>query len=176
MSQAANGALTLNPNGSFTYTPTGNFSGNDTFTYKGNDGTADSTGADSFTFKANDGAPDGNRATVNVTIALSTLTVTVVSPNGGEKLFANTPSTIRWIATGATEAGRMRPSRGCAGLPGTATSCVWTPTGRATTTALVRVTAGGRGYDDCRGRVGLRLQYCDCLAVDHRDVSHTVVN
>ncbi|MGQ9351060.1 Ig-like domain-containing protein [Mycolicibacterium gilvum] len=31
--QAANGAVTLNPDGSFTYTPTAGFSGSDTFTY-----------------------------------------------------------------------------------------------------------------------------------------------
>ena len=37
------------------------------------------------------------------------------------------------------------PIAACSGLPGTAQSCVWTPTGPATTTALVRVTARGGG-------------------------------
>ncbi len=42
VSNASNGAVTLNANGSFTYVPAGNFAGTDSFTYKANDGTTDS--------------------------------------------------------------------------------------------------------------------------------------
>ena len=119
--------------GAFTYTPT-----------------AGASGADSFSFSATDGTLNSNTATIVVTIVPSALTVTVVSPNGGEKLFANVPTTIHWTATGAISFD-VALSRnggvtyvaiaGCTGVSGSATSCAWTPTGPATTTALVRVTA-----------------------------------
>lgn len=82
------------------------------------------------------------------------LAVTVLSPNGGERVFANVPETITWTSTSATgfdvalsrNGGAAYTNiAGCIGLPGTATSCSWTPTGPATTTALIRVTARGSG-------------------------------
>ena len=78
------------------------------------------------------------------------LSATVLAPNGGEKLFVNVATTIRWLATAAvsidvalsTDGGNSYSAiPGCSGLPGTTTSCNWTPTGPETTTALIRVTA-----------------------------------
>ncbi len=109
-------------------------------------------GPDSFTFKANDGALDSNVATVNVTINSSApLTVTVLAPNGGEKVFLNVPTTIRWSSGGtpasfdvalSRNAGTtFTPIAGCVGLPGSAASCAWTPIGGGSATAVIRVTA-----------------------------------
>jgi uncharacterized repeat protein (TIGR03803 family) len=121
--------------GSFTYTPL-----------------AGATGTDTFTFKANDGSLDSNVATVAVTIV--PLAVTVVSPNGGERVFVNVPTAIRWTAAGATSfdvalstngGSTYTPINGCTGVPAAATSCNWTPAPLGTTTARVRVTAHGAG-------------------------------
>jgi hypothetical protein len=89
-------------------------------------------------------------ATLQQVIEPKPLAVTVVAPNGGEKLFANFLTTIRWTATGATSFD-VALSRnggvsytaiaGCTALPWPATTCAWTPTGPATTSALIRVTA-----------------------------------
>ena len=69
------------------------------------------------------------------------LSATVLAPNGGEKLFVNVATTIRWLATAAvsidvalsTDGGNSYSAiPGCSGLPGTTTSCNWTPTGPET--------------------------------------------
>ena len=122
------------------------------YTYVPNPG---ATGSDAFTFRANDGEHDSDVATISVDIT-PVLSVAVVAPNGGEKLFANVPVTIRWTSQGAPTSFDVALSRNggstytpiatCAGLPGSAQSCSWTPTGAATSNALIRVTAtGGAG-------------------------------
>jgi uncharacterized repeat protein (TIGR03803 family) len=122
------------------------------FTYSPNAG---ASGADVFTFAASDGLLTSAPASIAITIPVEPLTVTVASPNGGEKVFASVPTTIRWNGTGATaysvEVARngasarptFTPVAGCTDLPATITSCVWTPGVPATTHALVRVTARG---------------------------------
>jgi beta-lactamase superfamily II metal-dependent hydrolase len=110
----------------------------------------DFSGPDSFTFKVNDGTVDSPVATVSITV-VAALGVTTTAPNGGEKVFANVPVTIQWMAAGAPTGfdvalsrnggGAYTPIASCTGLPGTARTCVWTPTGPGTTNALVRVTA-----------------------------------
>ena len=94
----AHGSLSLNGNGSFTYTPTPNFSG-----------------ADSFTYKAYDGASESNVATVSISVTAAPLTVTVTSPNGGEKAFANVPFTIRWTPVSAATSFDVALSRNSGG-------------------------------------------------------------
>ena len=85
-------------------------------------------------------------------LVLPVADVTLRSPNGGEKLFVNTPWTIQWDVAGATSIDVDISTNGgvtyvpiaeCTGLPGSATSCAWLPTGLATTTARVRVRAHG---------------------------------
>ncbi len=85
-------------------------------------------------------------------LVLPAAAVTLLSPNGGERAFVNTPWTIRWEIEGAVsvdvefsgnEGNTYAPIAGCTGLPGSATSCVWTPAGAATTKARVRVIALG---------------------------------
>ena len=86
-----------------------------------------------------------------VDVAAAPVTVAVESPNGGERVFANVPTTVRWTASGNptsfdVELSRnggttFAPTPGCSGLAGTASSCVWTPVAPAGTTLRVRVTA-----------------------------------
>jgi Bacterial Ig domain len=138
----AHGALTGSaPN--VTYTPSAGYSGPDSFMFRVNDGTADS-------------AP----ATVSITV-VAALAVTTTAPNGGEKVFANVPVTIQWIAAGAPTGFDVALSRdggasftaipACTALAGAARQCAWTPTGPATTMARIRVTArdgfGGTAVD-----------------------------
>ena len=108
------------------------------------------SGADTLTFRANDGTLDSNVATISVNITGAPLAVALVSPNGGERVFATRPTTIRWTVSGASsvdvELSRNGgttyvPIAGWTGLAGSATSCVWTPAGPATSTARIRVTA-----------------------------------
>jgi YVTN family beta-propeller protein/VCBS repeat-containing protein len=92
-------------------------------------------------------------ASVAIDVLPSPLSVTVLAPNGAEKVFINIPTTIRWTAAGAPTAfdvalsrnngGIFAPVPGCTGLPGSATTCSWTPTGTGTTTAVIRVSAQG---------------------------------
>jgi hypothetical protein len=111
------------------------------------------TGADVFSFTANDGLAGSNVAAVSVTIGgvpPEPGALRVTSPNGGEKVFANVASIIRWSPTAST-AFDVQLSRnggatytaipGCTGLAATATECQWLPSGPATSTARVRVVA-----------------------------------
>ncbi len=100
-------------------------------------------------------AAGSDSITVTVTgVSSPPPTVTVTAPNGGERVFINTATTIRWTATNATSfdvalsgdnGASYAPIAGCVALPGTAVSCNWTPAGAATATALIRVTANGSG-------------------------------
>ena len=119
--------------GAFTYTPNAGASGSDSIQFRVSDGSLTSVG------------------TVSITIAPSpTPTVVVRTPNGGERVFVNTQTTIQWTATGAISSFDVELSRnsgstfapipGCMGLPGTATTCAWTPTTPTSATAMIRVT------------------------------------
>jgi hypothetical protein len=111
---------------------------------------SDYSGPDSFTFRVNDGSVDSSVATVSIAVTPA-LAVTVTAPNGGEKVFANMPVTIQWMAAGVPTSFDVALSRNggtsftpiaaCTGPGAAARSCVWTPTGPATTTARIRVTA-----------------------------------
>ena len=80
-------------------------------------------------------------------------TVTLIAPNGGERLFTGSPYTIRWTATddvgvtavdvavSADGGTTFTAVAGCTGLPGSAQSCTWTTPGPATTQGRIRVTA-----------------------------------
>ena len=138
VSLPARGSLSLTnaATGAFTYTPALHASGDD-----------------SFAFRASDGALVSNTATVSITIV--PLTVALAAPSGGDTLFVNVPSLIRWTTDGGATSvdvevsgdggGTFSPVPGCAGLPGSAVSCSWTPAGPTTTTARVRVTARTAG-------------------------------
>ncbi len=116
------------------------------FSYTPNAGVS---GADTVTFSAFDGSLSSNVATIAVNIV--PLSVTVISPNGGERVFVSVPTTIRWSVTGATSIdielsknglnGGYFPIPGCTGLAGSATSCPWTPSGSGSNAASVRITA-----------------------------------
>jgi hypothetical protein len=110
----------------------------------------------SYTVAANTGA--ARTATISVAgktftvtqAAASSATVTVTAPNGGEKLYAGTPYTIQWTASGAsrfdvsssTDGGVTYVAvPGCTGLAGTARSCAWTAPGPQTTNGRIKVTA-----------------------------------
>jgi hypothetical protein len=94
-------------------------------------------------------------ASTTINVNSVALTVTVVSPNGGEKVFAAVPIAIQWSASGdgGLSSFDVAVSRnngtsytaipGCTGLAGSLRSCSWTPTGPATSTARVRVMAHG---------------------------------
>jgi Beta-propeller repeat len=91
----------------------------------------------------------GQTFTVNQA-APSALSVAVTSPNGGEKVFSGTPSTIAWTAAGATafdvevsadNGATYSPIAGCVGLPGSARGCGWAVPGPLTSTGRIRVTA-----------------------------------
>lgn len=80
--------------------------------------------------------------------------VSLITPNGGETLFAGTPFTIQWSADGATafdvtssidDGVTYTAVPGCTGLPSSARSCVWSTPGPATAKGRVRVTAHGTG-------------------------------
>ena len=108
------------------------------------------SGVDAFTFSASDGSVTSNIATVAVNIIH--LAVTVISPNGGEHIFVGVPTTIRWNAIGATSLDVVLSRNGvtgtyvfpipeCTGLPGSATSCQWTPQAPASSSGSIKVTA-----------------------------------
>jgi hypothetical protein len=91
-------------------------------------------------------------------------TVTVVAPNGGEKLFTGSSYLIRWAATDDTAlatfdvwvsinaGGSFNPIAECQDLPASATSCLWLAPGPPSSSALVRVvaedTSGNSASDD----------------------------
>jgi uncharacterized repeat protein (TIGR03803 family) len=116
------------------------------FTYIPNSG---ASGADTFSFRVSDGSVSSNIATMAVTIV--PLSVTVLSPNGGERVFVSHPITISWNATGAVSFDVWLSRNGvngnyflipeCIGLPGSATSCFWTPQAPGSNSASIRVRA-----------------------------------
>ncbi len=80
----------------------------------------------------------------------SSFGVSLVAPIGGDKIFVDVPTTIAWSASGAAtvdvelsrNGGRtFEPISECAGLPGSSTSCTWTPAGPPTKKAQIRVIA-----------------------------------
>jgi regulation of enolase protein 1 (concanavalin A-like superfamily) len=86
--------------------------------------------------------------------------VTVLAPNGGEQLSADTPYTITWSASDpdglarfdvAVSTDGVNYSVVCIGLAGSRRSCTWNSPGPVTTTARIRVTAydtlGAIGFD-----------------------------
>ncbi len=112
-------------------------------------------GSHTFAVRAVDGAgnTDPTPATHDwvVDVPMPT-TVALLAPNGGLKVFSGVPSLIRWTVTGAATidvhlsrngGATFAPIAGCTDLPGSATSCSWTPAGPATLNAVVRVTARG---------------------------------
>ena len=96
----------------------------------------------------------GGASESGVVFLLSILSVTVTSPNGGEKLYTGTPYTITWTATeGAASIDHFdvdysidsgstwNPVPGCTGVSGAARSCGWVSPGPVTTQARIKVTA-----------------------------------
>jgi subtilisin family serine protease/regulation of enolase protein 1 (concanavalin A-like superfamily) len=95
-----------------------------------------------------------------VTSAPTPPSVTVLAPNGGERLSTDTPYTIQWSASdpdGLSKFDVMVSTDGvnysvvCIGLAGSRRSCTWNSPGPVTTTARIRVTAydtlGAIGFD-----------------------------
>jgi hypothetical protein len=94
-------------------------------------------------------------ATVTIDVPAAPVTVTVESPNGGEKVFVNVPSTVRWSFSGQPSTFNVELSRNggvtfvpipeCTALTATRSVsqmfCAWRPTTPASTNARVRVTA-----------------------------------
>lgn len=68
------------------------------FTYTPNPGAA---GVDLFTFRVSDGTLTSNVATVTITIVPSALSISLVAPLGGEKLFIGVPTSVQWIVASA---------------------------------------------------------------------------
>ena len=78
--------------------------------------------------------------------------ITVVAPNGGETLVADTPAVVRWTASdpdglvrfdveASTDGINFDAVAGCTALDGSRRSCTWAAPGPATTNGRVRVTA-----------------------------------
>jgi hypothetical protein len=90
--------------------------------------------------------------------------VTVMAPNGGEKVFADSSYLIRWTASDdialasldvfvSADAGQgFTPIAECQDLPGSAASCLWLAPAPLTLTAIVRIaaedTSGNSASDD----------------------------
>ena len=121
------------------------------------------TGADSFTFQASDFQLDGNIATASITIVPVPLTVSLVAPVGGDKLFVGIPTTTQWTVSGAVRIDLLLARRGgrsfdpipeCTGLAGTSSDCTWTPTGPPTQDAQLRVVAYSASGDSVSADTG----------------------
>jgi hypothetical protein len=106
---------------------------------------ADSLIARSTPDKVIDAAGSPNRLLFSARAAIDSPIIRVTYPNGGEKLFTDTPYRIRWAAPSTLEFSRFDVQissdngatftdvPGCSELPGTARSCRWfapTPTTR----------------------------------------------
>ena len=85
---------------------------------------------------------------------VSVNSVTVLSPNGGERLFTGTPYTISWTIAEpdpitsfnvffAPDGTSFSPVVGCGSLDAAARSCVWTAPGLATAAGRIKVVAVG---------------------------------
>ena len=90
--------------------------------------------------------------TASIPDATAPLTVTLLAPVEGARLFTDVPTTIQWRVTGqptsfdvelsTTAIDLFQPLSGCANLPASATSCVWMPPAPLRI-ARVRVVAHG---------------------------------
>src|SRR5262249_18243161 len=96
-------------------------------------------------------------------------TVTVVSPNGGERFHVGDQIQIQWTATDAasqdillsTDKGRTFPAVVAAGLPGTLRNFSWTipadtPVGKGRIRVVVRDAAGNTVSDDSDANFEIR--------------------
>jgi hypothetical protein len=103
----------------------------------------------------------GRTFTVSQAAASATIGVTVIAPNGGEKLYAGSPYRIDWTATGPVMRFDVENSMdggvtfagvpGCSALGSAVRSCTWTAPGPATANGRIRVTArdaGGAAISD----------------------------
>jgi hypothetical protein len=120
----------------------------------------------------------GNSATSSVDSFVTTPvdsdppTVTLLAPNGGERLFTGSPYVVQWTAvddvgvtsidvTFSSDGGAgFTAVAGCTGLAGTAQSCTWTAPGPATTQGRIRVTAR-----DAAGQSGSATSSADFTVV-----------
>jgi hypothetical protein len=112
-------------------------------------------GINPVTLTVRDGHSTPGTDTVVVTVVDTTPpVVTVVSPNGGNKLYTNTPTILEWTAADAASgvasfdvyfSSNGGTSYGstpiCAGVSGSARSCTWSAPSPATTKGRIRVTA-----------------------------------
>lgn len=116
-------------------------------------------------------APSASGGVVYQMLVSSSLGISLLAPVGGEKLIANVPTTIQWTANGAIDIGvelsrdggrSFEPIPECTGLPGSATSCTWTPTGPRTPRARIRVVAhdagGGSASDVTTRNIHIRTK------------------
>jgi Calx-beta domain/Bacterial Ig domain len=114
------------------------------------------SGHDSFRYRVNDGVVDSLAPLVDLLVnPISTLGVTLAWPNGGEKLFANTPASARWTFSGEAASFDLELSRdggasfapipGCTNLPPLTTSCAFTPGGPVSTAARLRISVHDAG-------------------------------
>lgn len=116
----------------------------------------------SLTFMPSDAA-NYTSATASVLINVQPrLDVTVLAPNGGERVFDGSPYLIQWMASGglggpsgfdvavSTDGGTTYSNlAGCTGLTGVTRSCQWTPSASGPTSALIRATGrDGAGNTD----------------------------
>jgi hypothetical protein len=127
------------------------------------------TAANQFVVAWESNGQDGSRYGVfgrrfDFTVDTEPPDVTVVAPNGGEKVFAGSPYLIRWAASDdialasfdvfvSADAGQsFTPIAECQEVPGSATSCLWLAPAPLTLTALVRIaatdTSGNSASDD----------------------------
>jgi subtilisin family serine protease len=98
---------------------------------------------------AGNGSP--NRLLFVGATASTAMTLTVESPNGGERVFANSPYVVQWSTSGPDFTGfdvefsrdgglTFVPAANCSALAGSERSCVWTPPAGATSKGSIRVT------------------------------------
>jgi hypothetical protein len=125
-------------------------------------------GAHEITLSVGNGSPNPGTDVVRVTV-VDTLPpgVTVITPNGGNTLYASVPTVLEWAAGDSgssiasydvylsTDAGvTYAPSPICADVPGNLRECTWTPA-PATTKGRIKVvardSAGNLGSDSSDG-------------------------
>jgi hypothetical protein len=95
-------------------------------------------------------------ASASVTMLVAPpIAVQVTTPNGGEKVFLNTPYYVRWTATGGVGGGPSSfdvafsvdgggtffPISGCQNVPGTLRTCTWNSPNPPTSKGRIRVAA-----------------------------------
>ena len=116
------------------------------------------TGGATYHYRVTSVDPSGNSASSGILSFQAVLdttppVVSLVRPNGGERVFAGTPYVIHWNATDtvgvtavdvefSSNAGAVyAPVPDCTGLPGTAQTCTWAAPGPITTQGRIRVIA-----------------------------------